>query len=237
MKRDYTKGLVCISQELSKYWQKRGIKCNEIIVQHDGMNPRYYKNMAEIPSGKEKLGLDKNCKIATYIGSLRHNRGIDYIIQLAVDFPDVEFIVIGDYLTNKGYYEIKALQRDALNVSFLGWISPKKVPMYLSASDVLIMNWTKKVPTINFCSPLKVFEYMASGRVIIGPGFSTIKEVLSDGKEAYLFKPDNYQSMKTTFKKAIVMKYPNKISENARKKAFLKYGWDSRIKNIINFIK
>lgn len=233
----YTKGLVCISQELSKYWQKKGVKRDEIIVQHDGMNPEYYREISDLSSGKKKLGFNENCRIATYVGSLQHNRGIDNIIQLAVDFPGVEFILIGDYLTNKEYYKNVALKKNALNISFLGTISPKEVPMYLSASDVLIMNWTKKVPTINYCSPLKVFEYKACGRVIIGPGFATIKEVCKNGEDILFFEPDNYKSMKKIFKKAIEYGYPNKLSSNARKNAFEKHGWDSRAINIIYFIK
>ena len=77
---------------------------------------------------------------------------------------------------------------------------------------------------------------MASGRVIIGPGFPTIKEVCKNEEDVLLFEPDNYKSMKRIFKKSIEYVYPNKLSSNARKKAFEKYRWDLRAKNIIDFI-
>jgi glycosyltransferase involved in cell wall biosynthesis len=236
LRYNFTNGIVCISRELGNYWQKKGVKRDEIIVKHDGMNPENYRDISDSPSGKEILGFNEKCRIATYVGSLQHNRGIDNIIQLAIDFPNVEFVIIGDYLTNKENYEKMAIQKEVLNISFLGSILPKSVPMYLAASDVLIMNWTKKVPTINFCSPLKVFEYMACGRVIVGPGFPTIKEVCNNEEDVLLFEPDNYESMKKIFKKAIEYDYPNKLSSNARKKAFEKYGWDSRAKNILDSV-
>ena len=53
------------------------------------------------------------------------------------------------------------------------------------ASDILLALWSKKVLTINYCSPLKLFEYMASGRTIIAHDFITIKEVINE-KNGYL---------------------------------------------------
>ena len=58
-----------------------------------------------------------------------------------------------------------------------------------------------KVPTINYCSPLKVFEYMASNKLIVADAFVTIKEVLTD--KMYFVKPDDYDDLKSTFKNFI----------------------------------
>ena len=52
----HSKGVVCISYELSKFWVKKGVKSDKIIVQHDGMNPEYYRNIPDIESGKKILG-------------------------------------------------------------------------------------------------------------------------------------------------------------------------------------
>jgi glycosyltransferase involved in cell wall biosynthesis len=60
---------------------------------------------------------------------------------------------------------------------------------------VLLALWSKKVPTINYCSPLKIFEYMASGRIMVAHGFPTIKEVIKHNKNGLLARPDDFNDL------------------------------------------
>jgi glycosyltransferase involved in cell wall biosynthesis len=96
------------------------------------------------------------------------------------------------------------------------------------------MTWTKKVKTINYCSPLKMFEYMAAGRIIVGYGFPTIKEVLDDGKTALLADPDSFDELKAKLKRALEADSIEGIAERARDLALNRYSWDQRAKSILN---
>ena len=84
------------------------------------------------------------------------------------------------------------------------------------------------------CSPLKVFESMAAGRVIVGHGFPTIREVLTDGQEALLATPDDYQDLERKLGLALSMSYPNSLAERARTLALEKYTWDRRARMLMD---
>ena len=58
------------------------------------------------------------------------------------------------------------------------------------------------MPTIDYCSPLKLFEYMASGTPIIANNYVTIREVLEDEKDAFLINGDNDKDLNEVFKKS-----------------------------------
>ena len=98
------------------------------------------------------------------------------------------------------------------------------------------MIWSKDVPTINYCSPMKVFEYMSSGNLIVGHGFITIKEILTDGKNAYLADPDSYHELSAKLKIALNEIGQTDIGLKARRLAKANYSWDKRAKTIIETV-
>ena len=111
------------------------------------------------------------------------------------------------------------------------------IPDYLYASDILLALWSSKVPTINYCSPLKIFEYMAAGRTIIAHNFPTIREVLENEMDSLLCEPDNFDSLRSSLNKALNDKKNSDYGLRARKKAFKLYAWDKRVSELIRFIK
>ena len=92
------------------------------------------------------------------------------------------------------------------------------------------------LPTINYCSPMKIFEYMAAGRTIIAHDFPTIREVLQDGKDAILCKPGDFDSLKFALEKALTIKNHSTMGKIARDKAFNFYSWDNRVSKLIKFL-
>lgn len=235
-KTDMLVKFITISQALADYWIEKGIDTPKIIALHDGFDSRSFENSLTQKAARENLGLKNDRKIVIYAGSLYPDRGIEDIIKLAQAFPDVEYIVVGGPSNQKILFEDDVRRKGIKNISFTGWIPQSQVKNFLYAADVLLMTWSKKVPTIDYCSPLKMFEYMASGRIIVGHGFPTIREVLVDGESAYLVEPDSFEDLVMKLRKALDDTYPSKIAENAQRLAFRNYSWEKRAEEIINHI-
>jgi len=228
---------ITISYALGQFWKKKGVKRNKILCLHDGFDESLFKKVYTLTEAKKKLGLNVRQKVTVYTGSLFKNRGIENIIELAKCFPKVIFLMIGGPETKKNEYSKMALNMKVTNIKFLGHINHDNIPNYLYAADILLALWTKEVPTINYCSPLKLFEYMASGRLILAHDFPTIREVLTNGLTAILIKPDSIDDLKKKFKLALNLDNYIFISNNSRKLAFRKYSWEVRTKTIINSLK
>lgn len=231
---DKLKLFLCISDELKEAWQKKGIPEQKLKVLHDGFSYGLFNKKITKNNARKQLKLPFQKTISLYVGSLYKDRGIEFILKLAMDFKDVLFVIIGGPQQEQKNLIDEAKQSGVKNIQFIGRIKNTQVPLYLYAADVLLMIWTSKVETINFCSPLKLFEYMASGTTIVGFGFKTIHEVLAENEDSLLAEPENYKDLRNKFETALNAEDIEQYGNNARVKAFDKYTWDIRAKRLIS---
>lgn len=224
---------ITISESLALYWGKNSIPPFKIFTCHDGFNHRQYIDIPEKTATRREIGLPTDRKIVMYVGSLYRDRGIEDIIKLANIFHDVLFVIVGGPDKEKEDLVAFTQKTGISNILFKGIIPHNQVPKFLFAADILLMIWTKRVKTINYCSPLKLFEYMASGRIIVGHAFPTIKEILKDGENSLLAEPENFNHLKEKLRSALENNINEQLAMNARNLAFTKYTWDSRAKAIL----
>ena len=228
---------ITISNALAEVWKSRDVPEEKIMVLHDGVDPDSFLAIRDQSELRGELGLPLHKKIVLYAGSLYLDRGIENILHLAKSFPHVFFFVVGGPEGGKNYYSRSSKAQNIKNIVFVGYIPYHKVKDYLCAADVLLMVWSKEVKTINYCSPLKMFEYMAAGRIIVGHAFPTIKEVLKDGETAYLANPNSFEDLKMKLALALEQTYPNPMAKAAQKLSFEKYSWKTRAKAILEGIE
>lgn len=224
--------IVCISDALMKYWAGLGISSKKLITAHDGVDQYMFLDSMSKPIAREALNLPLDPVIVSYIGRLYEDRKIEYIIELARSFKDLHFVVVGgpDYQADK--YRELAKHRGLSNIVFTGQILHRDTPAYMFASDILLALWSAEVPTINYCSPLKVFEYMASGRTILAHGFPTIKEVLQHDINAIIVEPESLDDLQMKLQYALDRDVSS-LGENARRSVFEHYTWDKRAQYIL----
>ena len=235
-KKDRLLTIIAISENLKKYWVKKGIEESRIIALHDGFPFNMFTPETSKEKARKNLDLPLDRKIVLYSGSLFADREIHNIVMLSENIPEALFIVVGGPQENANHLQNLADKKRLNNIRFVGRMAHNKIPQYLFASDILLGLWSKNVPTINYCSPLKIFEYMASGRIIVAHSFPTIKEVLTDNKNALLTAPNEYGHLLLKVQEALSLSYPNPIAENARQEALHRYTWGHRAQKIIESI-
>jgi len=232
-KNNRIKLIVTISNALTNFWVKEGIPKEKIITEHDCVDTELYKNELSKKEAREILKIDSNRPIITYLGRIYKNRRIDDIVKLSKIFNEINFYVVGGPNERAEYYSKLVTKENINNLTFVGQVPHEKTPLYLYASDILLALWSKDVPTINYCSPLKIFEYMASGRIIIAYNFPTIGEVLKNNETALLVEPESIQGLAEAINYALNNDLSN-LGRNARKEAFKNYSWYGRAHRILN---
>ncbi len=96
-------------------------------------------------------------------------------------------------------------------------------------------NSGKEAISHSLTSPLKLFEYMASKRLIIASDLPSIREVL-DESSAILIKPDDPLLLAEGIKMVLVDNIlSDKISNNAFE-CVQRYSWSNRARNILSLI-
>ena len=83
---------------------------------------------------------------------------------------------------------------------------------------------------------MKLFEYMASGVLIVASNLPSLREVLSDGKNALLCDPGNTEALAGTLCRALSNV---EIGQVVAKQALVdvkQYTWRKRAKSILKFV-
>ena len=74
---------------------------------------------------------------------------------------------------------------------------------------------------------------MNSNKLIIADGFITIKEVLSDNKNAILCNPDEYDSLKKALSDVINNTEKLNLGKDNKELIMSKYSWEKRTELIL----
>jgi glycosyltransferase involved in cell wall biosynthesis len=83
-------------------------------------------------------------------------------------------------------------------VTFVGRVDYHDVPMYLASGDMTIMPATNE-----YGNPMKIYEYMALGKVVLAPNQETITEIITHDFNGFLFEKENIGSMARVIKTVI----------------------------------
>jgi glycosyltransferase involved in cell wall biosynthesis len=209
------------------------IPAENIFIAHDGVDIQRFEAVKEDKlSLRKKFGLPEDKFIVMYCGSLYEGKGVEIMIEMAKYESEILFVVIGGPETLIDKWQQVNLE----NLKFLGYIPNEKIPFILKSADVLVLPLNKKLSYWKYTSPLKLFEYMASGVPILSSNIGSIPEVLNE-RNAYLFDPEDIQDainklryIKENYTKALTK------AKQAYEDAKSNYTWDIRAKKILEFI-
>lgn len=158
----------------------------DIIVAHDAARP-----LDEI----EPILPSSNRLRVGYVGHLYEGKGMKLITELVKMCPWADFHIIGGRDTEITEWK-NQLERDE-HVKFHGFVPPSEVSRYQISMDVLLAPYQREVfgasgerDISRWMSPLKLFEYMAAGKLILASDLPAIREILDSGENAILLAPD-----------------------------------------------
>ena len=121
------------------------------------------------------------------------------LVELARRFPAYQFVWVGGQPKDVEYWKIQLAGQNVRNVTLTGFVENSRLPLYQAAMDVLLMPYEREISgsgggnSADYCSPMKMFEYMACGRAIVSSDLLVIKEVLNQ-TNAVLCSPEDLQA-------------------------------------------
>lgn len=227
-------GVILHSEYAGNSFAKVGFKDKKLLVAHNAFDLSAYKDVeSNLVRKKYDIPLDK--LLVTYSGRVNKKKGLQKMLNLAEEFGDILFLIIG----SEKFGEIEKKAQSISNVKVLGWLDKKTVFSILQASDVLYIPPTLQArdKAKNTVLPLKTFIYKASGTAIFGPKAEDIEEVLSHKHNAYLVEPDDSKKEIEGFR---ILSSDENLRNDLGKRAkneMLDLTWDNRAISILGFIK
>lgn len=169
-----------------------------IVVSPNGIDLERYQNLPDPQTARAALGLAET-PTAAYTGHLYPGRGMDLLLALARRFPRTQFLWVGGHPQDVTAWRQRLVAERLENILLTGFIENRLLPVYQAAADVLLMPYERAISgssggnSAEYCSPMKMFEYMACGRAILSSDLPVIREVLNESN-ALLCPPEDPDS-------------------------------------------
>lgn len=204
-----------------------------ILVSSDAVDLDFFDIRLSKEEARSELGLPLNKRIVLYTGHLYPWKGA-HILRDASRYlsKDIVVVFVGGTTEDIAGFKNKA---DALkNIIVTGHKLYKDIPKYLKAADVLVLpNSGQEDISRKYTSPMKLFEYMASGRPIIASDLKSTREVLNESN-SYLIESDNPRLLASTIE-GVLSKDTAKITMRAYEDV-KRDTWIKRAESILTFI-
>ena len=214
-------------------------RSSDVVLAPNGVEPERFEQLPEPTAARRALGLPEAPTVVC-TGHLYAGRGVELFTQLASSFQGqgVRFVWAGGRPADIETWQ--AQTRAIPNLTFCGFIPNALLPMYQAAGDVLLMPYNREIGISSgvghsgqVSSPMKMFEYLATGRAIMASDLPVFHEVLNDNNAVFC-PPANLEAWESALKG--LMDNPARRDELARQARLdsLKYSWTERAKRILD---
>ena len=151
--------------------------------------------------------------------------------------PDARLVLVGDGTEREKMMKRAADLSIAGSVTFTGYVTHAEVSRYVNAADIAVV----PVPAMTqdmWLSPMKLFEYMASGRAVVASAMGQIVNVVRDGENGLLVPAGDKDSLANAVIRLIAE--PDlraRLGRQAREDALKNHSWEqylSHLEQILN---
>lgn len=217
-------GIIVISHYMRQHYLSYKKK---ILVVHDAVSLKRFVVTINREEARQSLGLASDENICVYAGTVSKLKGIEHVISAARILPEVLFLLVG--FVSREFVGANLPS----NVKLIGRVEQEILPHILRAANVLLLPHPKSEYSQ---SPMKLFEYMASGVPIVASRLPSISEVLND-KNAVLVEAENGKILAQGIKSVMTDIQLSQTLARQASNDVKNYTWEKRGIAIAEFIK
>lgn len=176
---------IAVSGVLKRMLVEKGADATRIVVMHNGVNPGDFQEPGHgIRQGTAPVRLG-------FVGWFRPWHGLLEMVA-ALDAhglfrEGVELLLVGDGPVRPDLERMIRERSLAGRVIITGPTDRRTLAGLLDGVDIAI-----QPAATEYASPMKLFEYLAAGKVVVAPDQDNIREVVRHGVQALLFAPGNW---------------------------------------------
>lgn len=182
------KRLLCITHALAeklKTFLGNDYKPEMVHIAPNGTDLTQYSGLPDAPDARKLLGF-ANTFTAGYTGHFYQGRGTSLLVSLARAYPEIQFLWVGGNPADLKLWRERLSGEGIQNVILTGFVTNADLPLYQASSDVLLMPYETSIAgsgggnSAEICSPMKMFDYLAAGRVILTSDLPVFHEILHE---------------------------------------------------------
>jgi glycosyltransferase involved in cell wall biosynthesis len=231
--------LVSLTGTFKEWVVERGLRAaSDVEVIPDAFDPTLYYPQDK-HQARNALDLPPDAYIVGYAGLTFAYRRLDLLVEafalLQGEVPDMRLLLVGG--RPQEVEDLRALGAKLgiapHRIIMPGQVDQARVALYLNASDLLAIPDTVTGMT---ASPLKLFEYMATGKPIVCKDMPALREVLDDSS-ARFFPEGSVEELAEAIRKLRL--HPGdaaRLGDEALKRS-ARYTYEARARQIAGVVK
>jgi len=219
-----------ITKALKDILVENGVEGSKISVLPNAVDASKFKILPKDVELEKELGFENKVVIG-YIGSFVDYEGLDLLLEacsiLKEKHGDIfRLLLVGDGDTMKLLRRTTRFLQLEDQVVFTGRIPHDEVQKYYSLIDIAPLP-RKGLRVCELVSPLKPFEAMGSGKVLVVSSVQALAEIVDDGVTGMVFEKDNSADLAVKLESAILdEKLRKKIGNDANKWVMENHSWE-----------
>lgn len=171
-----------------------------IVVPHGNFNG-LYENKISKKEARKKLDLSENNKVILCFGSIRENRGYEYLLEAAKNMKDTIVIVAGRAEHKTVHKKLVDYEKKMLNLRlFVKWIPDKELQWYFNACDIVVLPYTH-ITTSGVVPTAYAFS-----RPVVTTTIGGIKDIVNENT-GLLVPPGNAEALRMAIERIFNMDY------------------------------
>jgi glycosyltransferase involved in cell wall biosynthesis len=177
--------------------------------------------------------------VATFAGAFRSWHGAVHLARAIRELrargrKEISAVFIGDGP------ELSAVRAEASGldaVVFAGAVTHAQMPACLAAADIGVAPFDtgahRPLSLGFYWSPLKIFEYMASGLPVVAPAIDRIPLLVEHGREGILYQPDAAGALASALEQLVDDGLRARLGAAARDRAVREYSWSAHCRQLM----
>jgi len=221
---------------------KRGADPARTLTAHDGIRAGRFADLPDQAAARAQLDWPAEACIVGYVGRLQTmamDKGVGTLIEALKDVDGATLALVGGPDDTAEEFHQHWLKLGLPESRFInaGQVAPERVALYLRALDVCAMPFPWTEHFAYYASPMKLFEYMASGRAIVASDLPSTVEVVQHEQTALLYPPGDAPALGAAI--ARLRDDPalrERLGSAAAREVMAHYTWTARAKAILQQI-
>ena len=236
--------IICVSNGGKAHLiNKWGVPAEKIVVFPNVADVQRFRPDPEASSAvRSSLGIGAD-PLVIFVGNFYEWHDVPTLLeafaQVLETHPEAHLLLVGDGARRSAMMERATELGIDHAVHFTGMVPHDEVPRLLAAADVAVVPYPP-METDLWLSPLKLYEYMASGLAVIASNIGQLSEVIQDGGNGVLVEPGDVPAMAVALHQLIADPFlRSQLGQQARKDAVQKHSWEhylSRLERVFNTV-
>ncbi len=241
--RSYVKSATivsAVSRDIEKYIREHypNIHGEKVVCIPNGVDVNRFKPVES--DIRKQYSISPDEIVIGWAGNFRIWHNLDFLIRAfsKLNRANARLMMIGTGQPEieKQLHELSA-SLSGERVIFTGPSPFNEMPARLSACDILVSPQAPSPNGVFYQSPIKLYEYMAVGRAIVGARIGQIPEVIQDDKNGLLYNYDSEDDCIRVLRRLVDdPSLRMRLGRAARREAVQSHSWDERTSRLFEIL-